>query len=247
MPQPVISIITVCFNAQQHIEETIKSVVAQTYPAIEYIIIDGKSKDGTLAVVDRYRDQVAVLVSEPDKGLYDAMNKGLRAATGEYVMFLNADDVLYAPDTLEQALSHCHQADALYGEALFVDEQGNPLGLRSEVTPHQTPARLSWKSLRYGMSVSHQAFLIRRSLAPSYDLRYPVCADIDWMITGLKQCRTVCNTGQVICRFRIGGISQNKRRQGWKERFRILNRHYGAVPNTLRHGYIALRYLFSRK
>lgn len=247
MSQPVISIVTVCFNAAKHIEETIRSVIDQTYPAIEYIVIDGGSKDDTLAIVGKYAGHVSKLVSEPDKGLYDAMNKGLALATGEYVLFLNADDVLNASDTLQKAMDGCPGADALYGEAMFVTEDGTPLGFRSGITPHKTPERLNWKSLRYGMTVSHQAFLIRRTLAPEYDLRYPVCADIDWMIRGLKACNKVCNTRQVICRFRVGGISQNKRKQGWKERFQILKKHYGTVPNLAHHGFIAFRYLASRK
>jgi len=247
MPGSLVSIITVCFNAEKHIEETIQSVITQTYPDIEHIIVDGASKDGTLGIIERYRDYLANVISEPDKGLYDAMNKGLGLATGEYVLFLNADDLLYTPDTLAKLMSHCSDADAIYGEALFITEQGKSLGLRSEQTPHKTPKQLSWKSLKYGMTVSHQAFLIRRALAPSFDLRYPVCADIDWMISGLKKCHAICNSGQIISKFRVGGISESKRKAGWKERYQILRKHYGRVPNMAHHGFIAFRYLFTRK
>lgn len=247
MQASTVSIITVCFNAEKHLEETIRSVLGQQYPHIEYIIIDGASRDGTLDIIHKYGDRISKVVSEPDAGLYDAMNKGLRHATGDYVFFLNADDALYAPDTLEKMLEQCTDADAIYGEALFVNEQGAPLGLRSAQTPHKTPAQLNWKSFRHGMNVSHQAFLLRRSLAEDYDLRYSVCADIDWMIRCLKNCHTVCNSGRIVSKFRIGGSSTQSRRTGWKERFLILKKHYGAAPNVFNHGLIAFRYLFSKK
>ena len=97
---PKISIITICYNAAQTIEKTIKSVVAQDYPNIEYLIIDGKSKDNTLEIVAKYEDKIALVLSEPDKGIYDAMNKGMEKATGDYIWYMHADDQIYAPDTL---------------------------------------------------------------------------------------------------------------------------------------------------
>jgi glycosyltransferase involved in cell wall biosynthesis len=246
MVQPTVSIITVCYNAERYIEETILSVLEQSYPFIEYIIIDGASKDRTLEIIAGFKDRIARVVSERDEGLYDAMNKGLGLATGEYVFFLNADDKLYAADTLQTAMSRCKEPDVVYGEALLIDDAGKPLGLRSEKTPHKTPGQLTWRSLRYGMTVSHQAFIVRRSLAVSYDLHYRICADIDWMIRCLKHCKTTCNTGLVISNFRVGGTSTRQRKQGWKERYQILKRHYGFWANLVNHGYIVLRYLFGR-
>lgn len=247
MAQPTVSIITVCYNAERYIEQTIRSVLDQSYPWVEYIIVDGASTDHTLEIIAGFEDRIARIVSEKDEGLYDAMNKGLDLATGEYVLFLNADDRLYGNDTLQAALSCCQDPDALYGEALLIDQEGKSLGLRSEKTPHKTPKRLTWKSLRDGMTVSHQAFIVRRSLAVRYDLRYRICADIDWMIRCLKQCRTTCHTGIIISCFRIGGTSTRQRKAGWKERYRILKHHYGFVPNLMHHGYIAFRYVFGRR
>jgi len=244
---PVISIITVCFNASETIEDTVKSVVAQSWRNIEYVIIDGASTDGSLEIIEKYRNHVTKLLSEEDEGLYDAMNKGLQHATGDYVLFLNADDTLYAPDTLEKAFMKCKEADVIYGEAMFVDAEGNELGLRSACTPHRVPEHLNWKSLKYGMVVSHQAFIIRRDLAKTFDLRYPICADIDWMIASLKECKTNCKTQFIISRFRVGGISKQSQRKAWKERYRVLARHYGMLPNFFAHLYIAIRYLFSKK
>ncbi|HVI48795.1 MAG TPA: glycosyltransferase family 2 protein [Chitinophaga sp.] len=244
---PVVSIITVCYNAEKYIAHTIESVLSQTYPNIEYIIVDGASKDKTLEVVAPYRNRIAKLVSEKDKGLYDAMNKGIQLATGEYLLFLNADDTLADNDVLTRMLATCADADVYYGEAMFVDEAGHDLGLRSEQTPHKVPEQLNWKSLQQGMVVSHQAFIVRRSISPLYDLRYKVAADIDWMISALKASQRICNTHLVVAKFRTGGTSKQRQRLAWKERYNILGRHYGHVSNFCSHLYIAVRYIFSKK
>ena len=98
-PTPKFSIITVTYNAEAVLEDTIQSVISQTYHHVEYILVDGASKDGTLSIIDRYRDRITRIVSEPDKGLYDAMNKGIRLATGDYLCFLNAGDSFHEDDT----------------------------------------------------------------------------------------------------------------------------------------------------
>lgn len=244
---PVLSIITVCFNAEKFIENTIQSVLAQTYPHIEYIIVDGASRDNTMGVIEKYRSRIATVISEKDNGLYDAMNKGMQLATGGYLLFLNADDVLAAPDVVSKMFATCEDADVYYGEAMFMDENGQDMGLRSEQTPHHVPEQLSWKSLKHGMVVSHQAYVIRRSLSPLYDLQYRVCADIDWMIRTLKASHKICNTHLVVARFRVGGTSKQHQQLAWKERYRILSRYYGHLPNLAHHLFIGLRYIFSKR
>jgi glycosyltransferase involved in cell wall biosynthesis len=244
---PVLSIITVCYNAEKFIESTIQSVLSQTYPHIEYIIVDGASKDNTMGVVEKYRSRIATVVSEKDKGLYDAMNKGMQLATGDYLLFLNADDVLSDKDVIHQMFATCTDADVYYGEAMFMDENGVDIGLRSEQTPHKVPDVLTWKSLKHGMVVSHQAYVIRRSLSPLYDLQYKVCADIDWMIRTLKASRNICNTHRVVARFRVGGTSKQHQQLAWKERYKILSRYYGHLPNFAHHLFIGLRYIFAKK
>ena len=245
--KPVVSIITVCYNAGKFIEATIRSVLAQTYPHIEYVVVDGASKDNTLEVVNKYKAGIATIVSEKDKGLYDAMNKGLNLATGEYVLFLNADDVLADNNVIASMMAACQDADVYYGEAMFMDEEGKDIGLRSEQTPHKVPEQLTWKSLKYGMVVSHQAFIIRRSLSPQYDLQYKVCADVDWMIRSLKNSREICNTHLVVARFRVGGTSKQHQQLAWKERYRILSKFYGHLPNFAHHLFIGMRYIFSKR
>ena len=125
---PTFSIVTVCYNAEAELEDTIQSVIAQTYRHVEYIIVDGASKDGTLAIIERYKGRIARVVSEPDKGLYDAMNKGLRLATGDYVCFLNAGDCFHEDSTLQRMADTLTKAElpdvldtAVYDEIYTAD------------------------------------------------------------------------------------------------------------------------------
>jgi glycosyltransferase involved in cell wall biosynthesis len=246
-PTPVISIITVCYNEAAHIEKTINSVLQQTYTGIEYIVIDGGSTDGSAAIITSYDKRIHYFISEKDKGIYDGMNKGIAQATGDYVFFLNGGDVFNSNDVLEKMFATASGADAYYGETLFVTEDGTPLGTRSQVSNQKTPEQLNWKSLRYGMVVSHQAFVAKRRLMPLYDLQYRICSDIDWMIATLKNCKQVTNTRLVISQFRTGGTSAQQRKKAWGERYRILQKHYGFFPNLVNHCWIIIRYLFSQR
>ncbi len=242
--QPLLSIITVTYNAGAVVQRTLDSVAAQDYPFIEHVLIDGASKDNTLSLLQAHAVQLprTVLLSEPDKGLYDAMNKGLARATGDYVLFLNAGDELADGHILTEIFASAPGADVYYGHALRVDMDGNPHGLREPLPPE----KLSWKSLQWGMCVCHQAFIVKRELAVTYDLAYQICADVDWMIRTLKQAKTTHFTGGVVCRFLLDGLSSNRRKQAWTERFVILEKHYGRLRNLLNHLYIAARF-FVRK
>ena len=183
---PKFSIITVTYNAGAVLEDTIQSVITQTYRNVEYIIVDGDSKDHTLDIINRYREHIHTLVSEPDKGLYDAMNKGIRLATGDYLCFLNAGDELHEDDTLQlmvHSITGTELPDVLYGETAIVDEEGHFLRMRRLSAPED----LNWKSFKDGMLVCHQAFFPRRELAEPYDLRYRFSADFDWCIRIMKK------------------------------------------------------------
>lgn len=119
---PKITVVTVCFNVKDEIEETILSVINQTYPNIEYIVIDGGSTDGTVDVIKKYADRIDYWVSEPDKGIYDAMNKGIDAASGDYINFMNAGDKFYDNETVKSAINlFSEKADVIYGDSISKD------------------------------------------------------------------------------------------------------------------------------
>lgn len=238
---PKISIITVVYNGQSLIERTIKSVLAQTYTNIEYIIIDGASSDGTLKIAEKYQHQIAVIQSGKDNGIYDAMNKGLAIATGDYVLFLNAGDELYLNETIKYIFSF-GDADVYYGNTAVVNEQGELLGDR-RLSP---PEELNWKSLKYGMCVSHQSFIAKLSLTEKYNLDYSVSSDIDWVISVLKKSSKITNTQNYISKFLEGGTSNKRRKTALGERFRIMSNHYGFFQTLLNHIYILFRYPFHK-
>ncbi len=243
---PKISIITVVFNAQDFIEKTILSVVNQTFKNIEYIIIDGKSTDNSLSIINNYKTSINKIISEKDNGIYDAMNKGLKIASGEYVLFLNAGDEFYDTTVLETIFKTNSNADVYYGNTAVINFNGEIIGDR-RLTP---PNNLTWKSLKYGMCVSHQSFIAKRLLCDYYNLNYKIAADIDWVINVLKQADSINYTNQYISKFLEGGVSNKKRKNALKERFSIMSKHYGFFQTVFNHVIILFRYpfhLFSKK
>ena len=238
---PKISVITICYNAERWIESTILSVINQTYSNIEYIIVDGGSTDGTMAIVHKFSSPKFTILSEPDKGIYDAMNKGLAMATGDYVWFINAGDEIYESTTLENLIPYFQEnADIIYGDTMLMNESHNIVGLRRK----RPPEKFTWKSFRMGMTVCHQSILVSRKIAPNYDLQYKICADIDWIIRIMKQAEIICNSHRILSRFLVGGISQQREKKVWKERFTIMQRHYGLSQTLVFHFFILLRYIF---
>lgn len=242
---PKFSIITVTYNAGAVLEDTIQSVITQTYRNVEYIIVDGGSKDHTLDIINRYREHIHTLVSEPDKGLYDAMNKGIRLATGDYLCFLNAGDELHEDDTLQlmvHSITGTELPDVLYGETAIVDEEGHFLRMRRL----SAPENLNWKSFKDGMLVCHQAFFPRRELAEPYDLRYRFSADFDWCIRIMKKSHTLHNTHLTLIDYLSEGMTSRNHRASLHERFRIMCRHYGYLSTLARHAWFALRLLLKK-
>ena len=239
---PTVSIITIVFNNARDIEFTIKSVISQKYSNVEYIVIDGASTDGTLAIINRYAAHINRLISEKDDGIYDAMNKGLALATGDYVLFLNSGDELYASDTLERVFSTEADADIYYGETRLVDEGRHEIGDRR----HKAPHNFNWRSFKYGMNVCHQAIYIKRSLTEPYDLTYQLSADIDWIIRASKKAQRIVNVHAYVAKYLVGGMSQKRHKQSLQERYQIFKKYYGAIPNLINHGIIALRLISHR-
>jgi len=238
------SIITVVYNGESLLAGTLESVFQQTYPNIEYIVVDGASKDNSLKIIQEYAAKMPHLrwISEPDKGLYDAMNKGLRMATGDFVQFLNAGDWLHAPDTLEKmaGLVTPH-SDVLYGETMLVDETRNPHGTMSELSTRQCPAQLDWKKYLGGMLVVHQSFMPRRSISPEYRDTAELCADYDWCIEILKKSRENIHVGGIITDYLMGGLSKKRHQQSLRNRFDVMRHHFGLVATLWAHVCIVIR------
>ncbi|NNE28124.1 MAG: glycosyltransferase [Saprospiraceae bacterium] len=242
--KPLFSIITVVYNAADLLEGTILSVIEQSYPRVEYIIIDGGSTDGSIDIITKYSDHLSYWTSEPDKGLYDAMNKGIAKAKGDYLWFMNAGDHIRKKSTLEQMVENWNeQVDILYGEVMLVDEERKEHGLRSEKTAQRLPDELSWKSLKLGMCVSHQGFLPKRKIAPQYQMGN-LSADIDWVIQCLKNASETRYVGFPIADYLMGGVSKKRHKQSLKDRFWILSKHYGFFQNLVNHLVIAIRALW---
>ncbi|GAB3491534.1 glycosyltransferase family 2 protein [Spirosoma knui] len=239
---PTVSIITITYNAERFLERTIQSVVAQPVTDFEYIVVDGASKDGTLDIIRKYEKSITRWISEPDKGLYDAMNKGLHMATGNYVWFMNAGDELYSSDTLPNLLARIQttQSDVYYSDALFVEENGDPVGLRSQVTPHTLPEHLSWRDMALGMKVCHQAFVAKRTIAPDYPTDN-LSADLDWEIRCLKAARQIEYVDFILCKYLVGGLSVQQHRQSLADRFKVLTTHFGLLPTLVNHVQIIWR------
>lgn len=234
---PKISVITVVYNGEKHIGRTIESVLNQSYSPIEYIIVDGKSTDGTLKVIASHQGNIKV-ISEPDQGLYDAMNKGMEASTGDYIWFLNSGDQVFGSDTVERMVEGIEGfPDIIYGGTMIIDEAQNEVGDR-RLRP---PVQLTWKSFRQGMVVCHQSLVVKRELAPEYNLEYRFSADIDWAIRASKKALVIHNSKQVLSRFLEGGLTDHNIKAGLKERFRIMTRFYGLIPTILRHFLFGIR------
>lgn len=233
--QPKLSVITIVYNNVKDIERTMLSVLNQNYPNIEYIVIDGGSKDGTVDVIYKYKPKLAQFISEPDKGIYDAMNKGLALATGDYVLFMNSGDEIYDHETVTEVFETAKAADIYYGETEMYNDKWESLGQRR----HCAPETFNWRSFRYGMSVSHQAIYVKRSLAQPYDLKYKYSADIDWVIKAAKNASSIVNTHTYVAKYLVGGMSKKKHLASLKERFQIFTKYYGLVPNLINHVLIA--------
>ena len=245
---PVFSIITVVYNGENFLPGTVDSVRRQTYPNIEYIIVDGASKDRSLEIIRAAAAEMPHLrwISEPDHGLYDAMNKGLRLATGDFVWFLNGGDHLHAPDTVEKAAAQVTpQTDVLYGETLLVNEARQPAGTMSELSTRRAPEQLTWRHYLGGMLVVHQSFVARRDIAPFY-ISGNLCADFDWCIRILKKSRENVNTRMVLTDYLMGGLSKQRHRQSLKDRFAVMREHFGLFPTLLAHAMIVVRAVWHR-
>jgi glycosyltransferase involved in cell wall biosynthesis len=243
---PLFSIITVTYNASNTIKRTLDSVDSQTCKVYEHLIVDGASKDDTLAIVNRAASSLRIVKSSPDKGIYDAMNKGIGMAKGDYLIFLNAGDAFHDETTLQKIADAIMENDypgIVYGQTNLVDINGRYLAPRHL----RAPERLKLSSFANGMLVCHQAFVVLRKIAPLYDLKYRLSADYEWCIRCLQHSKRNCYIDDVLIDYLSEGMTTANRRASLIERFKIMSKYYGFMPTLARHLRFIPRYFKHKK
>lgn len=205
-----ISIITVVRNGEQTIRDTINCVLSQSYHNIEYIVVDGNSTDRTLDIVQSFGNKVSKIISEPDTGIYDAMNKGLRAATGDYIGFLNADDFYSDQDVVSKIVSTARetQADSIYGDLVFVDQNNT-----NKIVRYWKSGRFDRFKMIFGWSVPHPTFFVKRSVFKRHGLfreNFGLSGDYEMMVRFFFKDRiSAAYIPQVLVRMRVGGAGNS--------------------------------------
>lgn len=247
-----ITVATVIWNPGLLLQRTLDSVMEQDYDNIEHVIVDGRSKDNTMILLYQYQERNSLravrreinMLSEPDNGLYDAMNKAINMATGDYIVFLNAGDKFHSASVLSEVAKCAESQPAvIYGNTDIVDDDGTYLYRRRL----QPPPQLHWRSFRQGMLVCHQAFFARTDIAKEnlYNLKYRYSADFDWCIRIMKTAERLglpmVNAGIVVADYLEEGMTTANHRKSLFERFRIMAVHYGFLSTVWRHLYFVWR------
>ena len=219
-----ISVITVCLNAEKHIEGAIQSVLLQMYPNIEYVIVDGVSTDGTLAIIEKYKNRIHKIVSEKDRGIYDAMNKGVRLATGDVIYFLNADDRLFDVEVLSNAASiftlQC-DVDVVVGKATVVNKPDRGMCC---YRPFDMDSSTRWQLL-INNGICHQRLFVRRELFGKigfFDLQYSFCADWDWIFRAVNAKSKIFFMESVVVLYNFMGTSLINLKRVYPECWRVM-------------------------
>lgn len=223
-----VSIITTCYNRAKTIRGAIESVLAQDYPDIEYIVVDGASSDGSTDIIREYEGRIAKIVSEPDHGMYEAINKGIRLATGDVIGLIHSDDFFYDNHVISRVVERMEQthADFLYGNGLFVNSEHTDKVVRNWIGGKYR----TWK-VRHGWLPLHPTCYIRRSAIEKrglYNETYKIAADSDFLVRYLLGGDiTVTYLNEYIVRMRMGGLSTDsaKRKKMWKEDIRVYSSH----------------------
>jgi glycosyltransferase involved in cell wall biosynthesis len=223
--KPVISVITVVYNRVHEIERTVQSIINQTYDRIQYIIIDGGSTDGTVDILKKYENKIAYWISEPDKGIYDAMNKGIERATGDYVNFMNCGDRFASEDVIQTFVKGQYEADIVYGEALVEYKSYSALFKRS-------PLKNMWRHSPF----CHQASFIKTALLKEwkYDLQYKIGSDHDFFYRAYINRKKFQYFDQLVCLFDgRDGATKKQVIQGTRDMFNSALNHNFSIGKWL--------------
>lgn len=235
MPRPLISLITVTYNAGKVLEATLQSAIRQTYAEIELVIVDGGSTDNTLAIAKRYESHIGSLISERDQGIYDAMNKGIRAAKGEWVYFLNAGDQFHDDLVLERIFSRndLHDTDLIYAKVQTINE---PTGVN-----YLNGKPVALKDFYFSYPICHQATFTRRSAFDAvglYDIRFRLAADTEWFMRIFSAANPrALFINDVVAFYDVQGATYHKRMKGFREFLRF-------IPSYLPSHIVVLNYLY---
>jgi glycosyltransferase involved in cell wall biosynthesis len=221
---PLISVVTAVFNGAAHLEETIRGVAEQSYAPVEHIVIDGGSTDGTVAILERYSDQLAYWVSEPDKGIYDAMNTGVELVEDpeSYVLFANSDDRLYSPEALERVISQSSGEDLVYGKMVLTDGEISGVAGR----------RVDFEGLAE-QTLCHPATFVRRRVfdkVGKFDTGYRIAADYDHIVRCFAAPVSTRFVDVIVARMRMGGVSDEQFLLSCRERKEVIRRRFPLVP-----------------
>lgn len=249
----LITLVTVTYNAENTLSRTLASVERQSYKDFEHIIMDGASKDSTVDIAKKYKNRnphhEIIIVSERDKGLYDAMNKAIAIARGKFICFLNAGDELPNENTLAivaQTAINNPEAGVIYGDTNLIDSEGQYISGR-RLSP---PKHLTWKSFKNGMLVCHQAFYANTSITPKYDLTYRFSADFDWCVKIMKEANKrnmpLVSSNAVLANYLSEGMTTQNHKASLKERFNIMVKHYGYLSTTAYHLWFVIRTIKSK-
>lgn len=238
--EPLVSVITVVRNGEKDLEKTIKSVINQTYSNIEYIIVDGGSTDGTLDIIKKYEDKIDYWISEPDKGIYDGMNKGIDMVKGDWIIFMNSGDIFYLKNTVENVVNEIEKdTDLAFGDWIVKYPQyGN-------IKKHRKAGEL--KDLWKGMIFFHQALFTRTNILKEnkFDYyNYKTAADYDFVIKAYYKKYKFQKINQIIAMVTAGGISDVKRVDVIKEQLAILKEYDNNIFHRLYYFFLIFNSMF---
>ena len=221
----------VSYNAQEFIESAMQSVLAQSYPYIEFIIVDGASKDKTLAIIDRYKNKIDHVISESDRGVYDAMNKGLKMASGDIIYFLNTDDCFYDPQVIENIILEFERhpkADLIIGKLMLTNQYPHPV--RNFSDPFEASVMTKHQLFKYGMC--HQRIFTKKHVFDAtgfFDIKYKICADFKWFLSCLTQRVSMEETDTMIVYYNHQGLSSRSVKTLVKEKTDIILKNTSAL------------------